>query len=271
MSTVIESPDGEIQYCQPISINKNNPYLQYQNNQYSNNFREIETDGRIVSISTETARYAINLQNKAGIVRFLCLLDFFINFITLFNFYYISVYCFIFAIISLLGYYSTYTFNRNGLIGYLIYQYIQTIYKLVAFILYISIMNNINLNDEIKKYNYYIVEISPILGSSLTVGKVYYLSSGGTWTLTNAGATSTSTGHIGIAVSTTQVCVRGYLRDTAYVFTTGDILYLKDSNGDISTTPPGGSGDVVKIIGYSIGGTIRVIYFNPSNDWIEIQ
>lgn len=176
MSTVIESPDGEIQYCQPISINKNNPYLQYQNNQNSNNFREIETDGRIVSISTETARYAINLQNKAGIVRFLCLLDFFINFITLFNFYYISVYSFIFAIISLLGYYSTYTFNRNGLIGYLIYQYIQTVYKLVAFILYVCIIYNINLNEEIKKYNYYIVEISPtttIIVTLSTFGQLY--------------------------------------------------------------------------------------------------
>lgn len=162
MSTVIQSPDGEIQYCQPISINKNNPYLQHQNNQYSNNFRQIETDGRIISISTETARYAINLQNKALIVRYLCLLDFFINIITLFNFYYTSVYCLIFSIISLLGFYSTYTFNRNGLTGYLIYQYIQTVYKLVAFTLYVCILLNISLNDEIKKYNYYIVEISPV-------------------------------------------------------------------------------------------------------------
>ena len=49
----------------------------------------------------------------------------------------------------------------------------------------------------------------------------------------------------------------------------GDVLYLSTSQGaitnDISAFT---TGQVVRVIGYNMGG--GKVYFDPSNDWIEI-
>ena len=117
----------------------------------------------------------------------------------------------------------------------------------------------------------YIGDISPIAGTSLTEGQIYYLNSSGGWTAANASGLSTSSGHLGLAVSANKVMIRGYARNTLYAgYTTGDILYLKDTAGGITNVQPGTTGDIVRIIGYSINGSARVIYFNPSNEFTEV-
>ena len=53
-------------------------------------------------------------------------------------------------------------------------------------------------------------------------------------------------------------------------FTTGQPLYLSTTSGEIDDSPPSAQGDIVRIVGYSIEGGTRVIYFNPSTDWVEL-
>ena len=55
----------------------------------------------------------------------------------------------------------------------------------------------------------------------------------------------------------------------------GTILYLSESTyfpGIADTVPPSASGEVVRIIGYSLasGSSNVEIFFNPSQDWIEL-
>jgi len=141
LHSVIESPDGEIQYCKPISINKNNPYINTPLNNSNNT--QVECDGNIIYIPTNVIHNAVRLQRKAIIVRFFCLLDFVINIFISFTTYYTSFFSIFISIISITGYYSTFTYNKCGLIYYLIYQYLLTIYKIVYIIFYILAAYNI--------------------------------------------------------------------------------------------------------------------------------
>lgn len=141
LHSVIESPDGEIQYCKPISINKNNPYINTPLNNSNNT--QVECDGNIIYIPTNVIHSAVRLQRKAIFVRFFCLLDFVINIFISFTTYYTSFFSIFISIISITGYYSTFTYNKRGLIYYLIYQYLLTIYKIVYIIFYILAAYNI--------------------------------------------------------------------------------------------------------------------------------
>jgi hypothetical protein len=109
---------------------------------------------------------------------------------------------------------------------------------------------------------------------SLTAGKVYYLNTSLAWTLTDANAASGATGMLGVALGTAVsdgLVVRGYVRNTAFTSTDGQILYLSTTTtGNLTSTAPSGALDIVRIVGYQISATNDIIYFNPSNDWVEI-
>ena len=97
------------------------------------------------------------------------------------------------------------------------------------------------------------------------------MSSSHNWEKTDADATGTATNMLGIAVAddTPTFLVKGIIRNAVYAgFTTGAPLYVHTTAGDITGTAPSGTGDIVRVVGYSVNGTIRVIYFNPSNDFI---
>jgi hypothetical protein len=64
--------------------------------------------------------------------------------------------------------------------------------------------------------------------------------------------------------------VRGYIKNSGFSATTGDIVYVSTTAGDVTTTAPSGSGDIIRIIGYSVDGTNKIIYFNPDNSWVEV-
>ena len=64
--------------------------------------------------------------------------------------------------------------------------------------------------------------------------------------------------------------IRGYIRNSSFTTSTGDVLYIGLTTGTITNTPPTQVGEVVRIVGYSIDGTNEVIYFSPDNTWVEI-
>lgn len=144
LHSVVESPDGEIQYCKPISINKNNPYRNVPLDNLSQNNTQVECDGNIIYIPTNVLDSAIKLQYKAQLVRLLCLIDFTMNLIVSLSTYYGAFFSMIISVISITGYYSTFTYSRSGLISYLVYQYLQTITKIITLIFYILLANGIN-------------------------------------------------------------------------------------------------------------------------------
>ena len=110
-------------------------------------------------------------------------------------------------------------------------------------------------------------------GTGLTAGRVYYLNTSLVWTPADADAAADATGMLAIALGTAVsdgMLVRGYARNTGYTFTDGQILYLSISSGTFTATAPSGAGDIVRICGYQISAANDIIYFNPSNDWVEI-
>jgi hypothetical protein len=108
---------------------------------------------------------------------------------------------------------------------------------------------------------------------SLTAGNLYYYNSSGAWVATDADAASGATGLLAFALDTAPskgMLIRGYIRNSGFSTTTGDILYVSTTTGGITTTAPSGTGDIIRIIGYSLDGTNEIIYFNPDNSWVEV-
>jgi len=121
-------------------------------------------------------------------------------------------------------------------------------------------------------------EVVYIGSSATTAGDLYYLNSSGGWTQANASATASSIQMIAIAMGsnsgTNGMLIRGFFRSSSFPTSgavIGEDVYLATTAGDIQFTPPSSSGQVVRIVGYIIGTTTNTrIYFNPSNEWIEI-
>jgi len=116
-------------------------------------------------------------------------------------------------------------------------------------------------------------------GNTTTVaGEIYYLNTGGTWTkaqgdvLVNGGNDLLAVA-IGTNSTNDGMLVRGFYRSS--LFTVGNIgepLFLSSSTaGRTVAAAPSSAGNIVRVIGYVIGtSTNRRIYFNPSQDWIEL-
>ena len=111
---------------------------------------------------------------------------------------------------------------------------------------------------------------------STTRGEVCYLSAAGTWIATNADDPSTSGACLLAIALGTDPDSDGMLLRGMYTLdhdpgTIGDELYLSASTaGDVTATAPSATGDVVRVIGYCLDSTNGQIWFNPSNDFIEL-
>ena len=106
--------------------------------------------------------------------------------------------------------------------------------------------------------------------AGLIVGTVYYWN-GTDWADANAGAVATADGLMGIATVSgvaPDVLVSGIIQLASVPGAVGDPLYLDTTNGLLTATAPTGSGEIVRVMGYKLD-TNRV-YFNPSQDWLEI-
>ena len=112
-------------------------------------------------------------------------------------------------------------------------------------------------------------------GSSLTVGKIYYLNSSGTWTETDADAIAHSDGLLGIALGTSPadgILLRGFFDAHTHLanFVSGLPVYLSTTAGTMSTTQPSGADKVVRCVGYCTD-TSAIIYFNPESSHLELS
>jgi len=116
-------------------------------------------------------------------------------------------------------------------------------------------------------------------GAALAFGDICYLQTADSrWELANA-ATAT-VGHnfkLGICVlaavgdgSATTMLLWGKVRaDTAFpALTVGAPVYLGEVAGDVQTTAPSDSTDIVRIVGY--GNTSEELHFCPGNSYVGI-
>ena len=108
--------------------------------------------------------------------------------------------------------------------------------------------------------------------TGLSAGAVYFLGSSG-WVASDASSISTSIGLMGVATSNTSadgMVIRGIVRTaTDPGGSVGDICYLSATTGILTTTPVSTTGDINRVMGYKIG--TNLVFFNPSQDWIEIS
>ena len=185
-SGVIQSPDGEIQYYTK-SINKHNPYTKKNvdiksyinsdiNSDSSVEYAEIDCNGTIIVMPISDINNAFLLEYKAKIVIYLCLFDFVINIYISFSCYYTSLFSTLIATISLMGYSSSITYNRKGLILYLMYHYLQSISKIAICIMYI--LYTISYNEIVEDDNVAITIIDlreDDIGTIITMNNTMYI------------------------------------------------------------------------------------------------
>ena len=106
--------------------------------------------------------------------------------------------------------------------------------------------------------------------AGLTAGEIYY------WTTSpnpgfvqaDASAASTGSGWLVLSVGPPGKLVSGIVYLSSVPGSIGDALYLSTTAGAITNVAPTGSGEIVRVLGYKIDA--NRIYFNPSNDWLEI-
>jgi len=113
-------------------------------------------------------------------------------------------------------------------------------------------------------------------GGSTTAGKLYYLDTDGQWEEADADAIASSGVLLAIALGTSPsthgMLLRGFFDVHSYLigtFNEGVPVYVSTTAGSISVSAPSGGGDVVRIIGFCTT-TANVIYFNPSNNTLEL-
>lgn len=109
--------------------------------------------------------------------------------------------------------------------------------------------------------------------TAVGAGGCYARSSSG-WVVSNAASVATaSTGLLAVASATnsgTGMVLEGIVQVAVDPGgSAGDVIYLSLSTGRFSTTPVGGVNEVSRVCGYKIG--TNLIYFRPSQDWIEIS
>ena len=103
---------------------------------------------------------------------------------------------------------------------------------------------------------------------------VYHKEADNKWWKANATALATAKGDLGIVLesialdNTGLILLLGMFRDNDFGFTPGEILYVGETDGVITATPPSDLGDCVRKIGYAY--TAYIVYFTPDATVIEI-
>ena len=110
--------------------------------------------------------------------------------------------------------------------------------------------------------------------ASKTAGKYYVWQSNSAWgeTTPDGNATGLLAVSIGTGTNTATtngMLLRGVLYDASHSFTIGAPLYLSDTDGTVTTTPPTDGGYIVRVVGYALDA--NHIYFCPDNTWIELD
>lgn len=108
--------------------------------------------------------------------------------------------------------------------------------------------------------------------TSTTFGKLYYKSNfAAAWSLADAdsdGATRMLGMALGSTASNDGMLLQGIIRIASHGLSAGAPIYVSTTAGELTTTAPSGSGDYVRVVGYTIDSNL--IYFNPSGTWVEV-
>jgi hypothetical protein len=110
-------------------------------------------------------------------------------------------------------------------------------------------------------------------GASITIMDLVILNSSGQWVQTDANNISTYAGMVAIALESktsgqamSVALPNSVVRNDAWSWTPGAVLYMSETAGQITATQPTTSGAAIRVIGYAL--TATVIYFCPSPDYI---
>lgn len=112
--------------------------------------------------------------------------------------------------------------------------------------------------------------------ATLTAGKLYYLHATTGWELADASAAATATNLLAMCSTTTDgtlMLQSGVINPfgSQAGISTGVPVYMSETAGEVTGTAPTTSLAIVRVIGYKVNTTDDTIFFNPSNDWIEIS
>lgn len=116
--------------------------------------------------------------------------------------------------------------------------------------------------------------IRDTVGENVSENDVLYIKNDGKYWKADCDASTTMTARA-LALETITadnagyLLVQGYFRDDSWSWTKGAILYVSGTTGEITSTIPSGSGQVVQILGYA--RTATEIHFRPSYDTVEIK
>lgn len=118
-----------------------------------------------------------------------------------------------------------------------------------------------------------------IANTSVTAGLVYELGEnpgvGPEWFESDASIITLSQGLLAVATDTgsgVNMMQKGLVVLSGFgAAKNGSVLYLSATTpGTLTTIPPTGMGEIVRIAGYLVDQTLDLVYFDPSQDWIEI-
>jgi hypothetical protein len=108
---------------------------------------------------------------------------------------------------------------------------------------------------------------------TVTAGVVYVASSGA-WVQGDADVGSASIGMIAVATdsaSATSMLIEGVIKLSSNAgfsgASAGDVLYLSNTAGELTTTAPSGTGDYVRVCGYVVNASQNEVFFSPSKEW----
>jgi hypothetical protein len=118
-------------------------------------------------------------------------------------------------------------------------------------------------------------KVAGTAGESLVFGNTVYFKSDGKWWKTDADASATA-GPVRVAMAlgtyapdaTGQFLLRGYAELATWGWTVGAALYLSTTAGELTSTAPSGTADIVRIAAYSQDAT--TVYFCPDTAYAEI-
>jgi len=108
--------------------------------------------------------------------------------------------------------------------------------------------------------------------TGLNAGYVYYLGASA-WTSAAATSVAAASGMMAVATGTSSangMCIRGIVCvATALGGSIGDVVYLSTATGRMTTTAVSSTGNVNRVMGYKVAS--YKMFFNPSQEWIEIS
>tara|TARA_R100001079_G_scaffold30606_1_gene15505 strand:- start:2027 stop:4657 length:2631 start_codon:yes stop_codon:yes gene_type:complete len=111
---------------------------------------------------------------------------------------------------------------------------------------------------------------------STIAGRLYVMGASSEWVYANATAEETSTGLLGIARGTNPnvdgMLIRGTVKlSQGDIGSAGEILYVGESNGQITNTRPSTANDIVRIVGYALDDEYGKIFFDPDKTFVKVS